>query len=261
MSQNFLLNQPNRIGWDQPWSADLRPISGERPHSNGCWILRWWISLHRSWTSEVMLHLHRDPQSIWQSWRNWRFIICFIRSRYFSSVAQKQHSNKFKWDEMLKFLSSKNHNRILTKAKSQGTPGVFARNPGPGISDILRCQMRGAFQIHLFAAWWSKLTPSKTRFCWGMMAAEAEWDTYYSNAAYDVYLCTLPRKGRGRWWVPRPGMPIERALLCLGWKLMACWLVYSECLEKVKLHFLCWMCLACIFSECQQFEVKLPCAD
>lgn len=75
------------------------------------------------------------------------FYNCFIRSRYFSSVAQKKtHSNIFKWDEMLKFLSSKNHNRILTKAKSQGTPGVFARNPGPGISDILRswCQMRGA---------------------------------------------------------------------------------------------------------------------
>jgi len=32
-------------------------------------------------------------------------------------------------------------------------------------------------------------------FCWGMMAAEAEWDTYYSYAAYHVFLCTLPRKG------------------------------------------------------------------
>ena len=27
------------------------------------------------------------------------------------------------------------------------------------------------------------------------MAAEAEWDTYYSYAAYHVFLCTLPRKG------------------------------------------------------------------
>ena len=129
----------DEISHDQPIS-DPFPVKGHTPTDVGFCV----GGSHFTGDGPQKLRLGPKSQSIWQNGAT--PILSYVLSCISLQWPKKQYSKIFKWDEMLKFLSSNNHNRILTKAKSQGTPGVFARNPGPGISDLLRprCQMRGA---------------------------------------------------------------------------------------------------------------------
>lgn len=171
-------------------SPTQNPVS--RPHSNGCWILRWWISLHRSWTSEVMLQWPKSPAQRstehLAKWRNSHFIIVLS-----DPVISLQ------WPKKKRIQIYSNGMRCWNSFHQRTTTEFWPKQNLKARQEFLRVILGLASQTfsdhgakwevlrrHRFPTWPFCILVIQIdcekclNFCWGMMAAEAEWDTYYS---------------------------------------------------------------------------------